>query len=40
VHLLGGPAPVRRLLPDLISRIEDRSIEPGKVFDLTLVLRP
>jgi threonine dehydrogenase-like Zn-dependent dehydrogenase len=38
VHLLGGPAPVRRFLPDLISRIEDRSIGPGKVFDLTLPL--
>ena len=38
VHLLGGPAPVRRFLPDLISRIEDRSINPGKVFDLTLPL--
>ena len=32
------PAPVRRFLPDLISRIEDRSIDPGKVFDLTLPL--
>jgi threonine dehydrogenase-like Zn-dependent dehydrogenase len=38
VHLLGGPAPVRRFLPDLISRIENRSIDPGKVFDLTLPL--
>jgi threonine dehydrogenase-like Zn-dependent dehydrogenase len=38
VHLLGGPAPVRRFLPDLISRIEERSIDPGKVFDLTLPL--
>jgi len=38
VHLLGGPAPVRRFLPDLISRIEARSIDPGKVFDLTLPL--
>jgi threonine dehydrogenase-like Zn-dependent dehydrogenase len=38
VHLLGGPAPVRRFLPDLISRIESRSIDPGKVFDLTLPL--
>ena len=33
-----GPAPVRRFLPDLISRIESRSIDPGKVFDLTLPL--
>jgi len=38
VHLLGGPAPVRRFLPDLISRIENHSIDPGKVFDLTLPL--
>jgi threonine dehydrogenase-like Zn-dependent dehydrogenase len=38
VHLLGGPAPVRRFLPDLISRIENRTIDPGKVFDLTLPL--
>jgi threonine dehydrogenase-like Zn-dependent dehydrogenase len=38
IHLLGGPAPVRRFLPDLISRIESRSIDPGKVFDLTLPL--
>jgi threonine dehydrogenase-like Zn-dependent dehydrogenase len=38
VHLLGGPAPVRRFLPDLISRIENRTIGPGKVFDLTLPL--
>jgi threonine dehydrogenase-like Zn-dependent dehydrogenase len=38
VHLLGGPAPVRRFLPDLISRIVNRSIDPGKVFDLTLPL--
>jgi threonine dehydrogenase-like Zn-dependent dehydrogenase len=38
VRLHGGPAPVRRFLPQLISRIEDRSIDPGKVFDLTLPL--
>jgi len=38
VHLHGGPAPVRRYLPDLIRRIWDRSIDPGKVFDLTLPL--
>jgi len=38
VHLLGGPAPVRRFLPDLIHRIEKRDIDPGKVFDLTLPL--
>jgi threonine dehydrogenase-like Zn-dependent dehydrogenase len=38
VHLLGGPAPVRRFLPDLIGLIENRDIDPGKVFDLTLPL--
>ncbi|HEX6526032.1 MAG TPA: zinc-dependent alcohol dehydrogenase family protein [Streptosporangiaceae bacterium] len=38
VHLHGGPAPVRRFLPDLIRLIENRDIDPGKVFDLTLPL--
>ena len=38
VHLMGGPAPVRRFLPDLIDRIWRREIDPGKVFDLTLPL--
>jgi threonine dehydrogenase-like Zn-dependent dehydrogenase len=38
VHLHGGPAPVRRFLPDLMDRIWDRQIEPGKVFDLELPL--
>ncbi|QIN83524.1 zinc-binding dehydrogenase [Rubrobacter tropicus] len=38
VHLHGGPAPVRRFLPELIDLIWDRKIEPGKVFDLTLPL--
>jgi threonine dehydrogenase-like Zn-dependent dehydrogenase len=38
VHLHGGPAPVRRFLPDLIGLIENRAIDPGKVFDLTLPL--
>ena len=38
VHLHGGPAPVRRYLPDLIERIYDRRIDPGRVFDLTLPL--
>ncbi|MBB2968309.1 zinc-dependent alcohol dehydrogenase family protein [Leifsonia aquatica] len=38
VHLLGGPAPVRRFLPDLIRLIWDREIDPGRVFDLTLPL--
>jgi threonine dehydrogenase-like Zn-dependent dehydrogenase len=36
VHLHGGPAPVRQYLPELIRLIWDRSIDPGKVFDLTL----
>jgi threonine dehydrogenase-like Zn-dependent dehydrogenase len=38
IHVLGGPAPVRRFLPDLLRRIWDRTIDPGKVFDLTLPL--
>ena len=38
VHLLGGPAPVRRFLPELIDMIAKREIEPGKVFDLELSL--
>ncbi len=38
VHLHGGPAPVRRFLPELIDRIWNREIDPGKVFDLTLPL--
>ncbi|GAA3606589.1 zinc-dependent alcohol dehydrogenase family protein [Microlunatus ginsengisoli] len=38
VHVHGGPAPVRRFLPDLIERIWDRRIDPGRVFDLTLPL--
>lgn len=38
VHLHGGPAPVRRFLPELIELIWDRTIDPGKVFDLTLPL--
>ncbi|MUN63118.1 alcohol dehydrogenase catalytic domain-containing protein [Kocuria sediminis] len=38
VHLHGGPAPVRRFLPELIQLIWDRHIDPGKVFDLTLPL--
>jgi threonine dehydrogenase-like Zn-dependent dehydrogenase len=37
-YLHGGPAPVRRFLPQLISRIEDQAIDPGKGFDLTLPL--
>jgi threonine dehydrogenase-like Zn-dependent dehydrogenase len=38
VHMHGGPAPVRRFLPDLIELIWDRKIEPGKVFDVVLPL--
>ena len=38
VHLHGGPAPVRRFLPQLIQKVWDKQIEPGKVFDLTLPL--
>ena len=38
VHLHGGPAPVRRFLPDLIKQVWERRINPGKVFDLTLPL--
>ncbi|HEX5422068.1 MAG TPA: zinc-binding dehydrogenase [Candidatus Acidoferrales bacterium] len=38
VHLHGGPAPVRRYLPDLIKRVLDGKINPGKVFDLALPL--
>ncbi|MDO5605797.1 MAG: zinc-dependent alcohol dehydrogenase family protein [Paracoccus sp. (in: a-proteobacteria)] len=37
-RMLGGPAPVRRFLPDLMARVLDRQIAPGKVFDLTLPL--
>src|SRR5256884_2260151 len=38
VHLHGGPAPVRRFLPDLIKQVWERRIYPGIVFDLTLPL--
>jgi threonine dehydrogenase-like Zn-dependent dehydrogenase len=38
VHLHGGPAPVRRFLPELIELIWNRRIDPGKVFDLELPL--
>ena len=40
VHLHGGPAPVRRFLPELIELIWDREIDPGKVFDLDPAARP
>ncbi|MGW5315951.1 zinc-dependent alcohol dehydrogenase family protein [Nocardia thailandica] len=38
VGLRGGPAPVRRFLPDLIDRVMTGGIDPGRVFDLTLPL--
>lgn len=38
VHLHGGPAPVRRYLPELIELVWERKIDPGKVFDLILPL--
>jgi len=38
VHLHGGPAPVRRYLPDLIKLVWNKKINPGKVFDLALPL--
>ncbi len=37
-RMLGGPAPVRRFLPDLLSRVLSGTIRPGRVFDLTLPL--
>jgi threonine dehydrogenase-like Zn-dependent dehydrogenase len=36
VHLHGGPAPVRRYLPELIDLVWNGKINPGKVFDLEL----
>jgi threonine dehydrogenase-like Zn-dependent dehydrogenase len=36
VHLHGGPAPVRRYLPELIELVWNGKIDPGKVFDLQL----
>jgi threonine dehydrogenase-like Zn-dependent dehydrogenase len=38
VHLHGGPAPVRRFLPELIDLIWNREIDPGRVFDVELPL--
>ncbi len=37
-HLHGGPAPVRRYLPELIELVWNGKINPGQVFDLTLPL--
>ena len=38
VHLHGGPAPVRRFLPELIDLIMSGEIDPGQVFDVELPL--
>jgi len=38
VHLLGGPAPVREYLPELIDLIWTDAIDPGRVFDLEVSL--
>lgn len=37
-RMLGGPAPVRRFLPDLMDRVLHEKIQPGRVFDLTLAI--
>lgn len=36
--MLGGPAPVRRFLPQLMELVLARKINPGRVFDLELPL--
>jgi threonine dehydrogenase-like Zn-dependent dehydrogenase len=36
VHLHGGPAPVRRYLPQLIDLVFAGKVSPGRVFDLVL----
>ena len=38
VHLHGGPAPVRQYLPEHLELISNGTIQPGRVFDLTLPL--
>jgi len=38
VRLFGGPAPVRRYLPQLIDLVFNGTINPGRVFDLVLPL--
>ena len=38
VRLHGGPAPVRRYLPELIRLVFERRIDPGRVFDKELPL--
>jgi threonine dehydrogenase-like Zn-dependent dehydrogenase len=37
-HVHGGPAPVRRFLPELIDLVWNRQIDPGKVFDVQVPL--
>lgn len=38
IHLLGGPAPVRNYLPDLVDDIANDRYNPGAVFDATVPL--
>lgn len=38
IHLEGGPAPVRRYLPDLMDLVVSQKIDPSPVFDLVLPL--
>jgi len=38
IHLEGGPAPVRRYLPDLVDLVLRQTIDPSPVFDLVLPL--
>ena len=38
VGLAGGVAPVRRYLPELLDLVLAGTIDPGRVFDLTLPL--
>lgn len=38
IGLAGGVAPVRRYLPDLLSRVQAGTLDPSPVFDLTLPL--
>lgn len=38
IGVRGGMAPVRRYLPELLALVQDRTIDSGKVFDLTLPL--
>ena len=38
LHFAGGVAPVRRYLPDLLTRVLDGSLRPGAVFASRLPL--